>query len=55
VLDDVFQGYVSAAGAEAAYGVILKAADGGWHIDEEATSALRKREKKAGKQNRPLL
>jgi N-methylhydantoinase B len=55
VLDDVLQGYVSAAAAEASYGVVVKAADGSWHIDEEATFALRKREKKAGKQNRPLL
>ncbi|HKA33848.1 MAG TPA: hydantoinase B/oxoprolinase family protein, partial [Candidatus Binatia bacterium] len=55
VLEDVLQGYVSAPAAEAAYGVILTAADGGWRIDEEATFALRKGEKKAGKQNPPLL
>lgn len=55
VLDDVVQGYISAAAAEATYGVVLEAAEGAWRIDEEATFALRKGEKKAGKQNPPLL
>jgi N-methylhydantoinase B len=55
VLEDVLQGYVSAAAAEAMYGVVLDAAGGAWRIDEQATSALRKSEKNTGKQNPRLL
>jgi N-methylhydantoinase B len=55
VLEDVLQGYVSAAAAEATYGVVLEAGGGAWRIDEQATSTLRKSEKKAGKQNPRLL
>ncbi len=55
VLEDVLEGYVSASAAAALYGVALEASGDGWRIDEKATSALRKSEKKAGKQNLPLL
>jgi N-methylhydantoinase B len=47
VLEDVRQGYVSAECAGDLYGVAVEAAETGWRIDEEATSALRKSRKKS--------
>jgi N-methylhydantoinase B len=55
VLDDVRQGYVSVGAAGDLYGVALAAVEADWRVDEEATSSLGKREKKAGKKNRRLL
>jgi N-methylhydantoinase B len=55
VLEDVRQGYVSIAAAGDLYGVAVAAVEADWRVEEEATSALRKRQKKAGKKNRPLL
>ncbi|HEY3302237.1 MAG TPA: hydantoinase B/oxoprolinase family protein [Candidatus Binatia bacterium] len=55
VLEDVRQGYVTAASAWADYRVALGVENGDWTVDRDATRALRKNEKKAGKQNFPLL
>ena len=55
LLEDVRQGYVTAEGARAGYGVALSADGGDWTVNRDATRALRKTEKKAGKQNFPLL
>jgi N-methylhydantoinase B len=55
LLEDVRQGYVSAEGAKAVYGVALSADGGDWTVDRDTTRALRENEKKAGKQNFPLL
>ena len=55
VLDDVRQGYVAIESAKVDYGVAPALDRGGWRVDEGATRALRKTEKKAGKKNSPLL
>jgi N-methylhydantoinase B/oxoprolinase/acetone carboxylase alpha subunit len=55
VLEDVRQGYVSAASAKADYGVALVLENGEWTVDEEATRLLRKNKKIAGKETFPLL
>jgi N-methylhydantoinase B len=55
LIEDVRQGYVTAASARADYGLALTKTDGDWIVDRDATRALRDNEKKAGKQNFPLL
>ncbi|MGH7766991.1 MAG: hydantoinase B/oxoprolinase family protein, partial [Candidatus Binatia bacterium] len=55
VLADVRQGYVTAESARAEYGVALGMENGDWTVDRDTTRTLRENEKKAGKQNFPLL
>lgn len=43
VLDDVRDGYVSAAAARSSYGVVVVEEGRGWRLNEEATAALRSR------------
>lgn len=47
VLDDVQEGFVSPAAARAAYGVVLRGADGDLRLDEKATQRLRSRRLRA--------
>ena len=54
-LEDVRRGYVTSESAKVDYGVALALDRGEWRVDEGATRALRKTQKKAGKKKSPLL
>ncbi len=55
VIEDVRQGYVSAASAGRDYGAALVLENGAWREDRESTRNLREKQKKAGKKSVPLL